>query len=153
MAKNEVKPEMLSYSQAAKYAGDSINANAVKHAVASEKFNHIFEGQTDVYTDPYGRPPINRVSKSAIDQWVKERENVPSGRGNRRGGMRFYKVRVVDNRRDEFIKLLTDNGFDAPIAAHQNKKVSKKEIAPMPAPQNVEVEGVANGAEVELIEA
>lgn len=142
---------LLTYSAAGKYAG--VSAAAIKSAVTNPKFQHIFEGQTSIYVDPIGRPPSGLVNKTAIDRWVKERDQVTSGRGNRRGGMRFYKVRVVDGRYDEFVKLLTDNGFDAPIAAHQNKKASKKEVAPMPAPQNIEVEGVANGAEVELIEA
>ena len=140
--------EMFTHSQAAKYAG--VSASTIKTVVSSEKFKSIFDGQTDVYNDPYGRPPINLVSKSAIDAWQAALKTmVADGRGtNRRGGQRFYKIRIPDNRYQDFLTLLSSNGFEAPVTAFKPKAakatppvVTEANAAPTPS------------ADVELVEA
>jgi len=137
--------EMFTHSQAAKYAG--VSAAAIKAAIGSEKFASIFEGQTDVYRDPYNRPPINLVSKSAIDAWQAAKATMASdGRGtNRRGGQRFYKIRIPDNRYQDFLTLLSANGFEAPVTAFK-PKAAKAEVNPPPVVTEA-------SADVELVEA
>jgi len=143
------KGEMFTHKQAAVYAGVSVST--IKAAIKNHAFASIFDGQTDTHVDPYRPLPIALVSKSAIDAWQKAKETaVADGRGtNRRGGARFYKIRIPDNRYQDFLTLINANGFEAPVTAFKSK-VAKASDNPPPV---VNEASAAPSAEVELVEA